>query len=304
MKFQKNIAVTIVTVAVLLPLGAALVLLIEGGRQLAAAQQELVEKQVEHGRLYQRNPFPSRENIAREEANRRTLEDWSGKLLAAVRRGGVGRLERSPSTFMRRLETTRNSLLRAAGDRVDTNFGFGFDKYFSDNALPDPEHVPDLTQQLVVMDRLARALFESDIDRLLSFSRDPVERGGSGERTGRSRRRRADEPTGFEKHELYTRMHFELRFRTGERALWEALNALAKHEMFVVVTVLEMEKESEDVRIPAVGVGATGRESVEAALAGVPLRKLSREQRLCSGPQLAARMSVRLGLDVFMFRGE
>jgi hypothetical protein len=120
---------------------------------------------------------------------------------------------------------------------------------------------------------------------------------------------------GSQEHaDLYSTQRFNLVFKVKEDALISVLNRLAALPLFAVVAEMEITKESPDVLVSEDkaagpdegGEARTGRS--EAGAAEAPSRKtdlsaVPRQQRIVSGPSLEVPMLVRLGIDVYWFKG-
>jgi len=323
MKNSKRIAVALVVLAVVASLVVATLLLVRGGGVLAEAQDELRSATENYQAYFGMNPFPSRENVALERANRDTLDRWFGQILAAVGHPPM-QAERSPSTFVRLLTEKRDLLLDTARKcRVreippQDQFSLSFDRYLGGSMLPSPDDVPELTRQLLVVDGLCRLLFESGIFSLVSVTRDEFES------LGKSQGQAAAEPSRIIRiagvpaaggragdanrvaplvvDPLYTRMTFGFKFTANEEILWNILNALAEHDVFTVVSWLSVEKTASDVRVISSKTRpADAAAEGEAGGAG-SLRGLSRSQRQVSGTEMQAPLAVTMEVHVYLFK--
>jgi hypothetical protein len=324
MKKRNRITVALVVLVVAASLFVALFLLVRGGRVLGGAQDELRLATEEYQALFGMDPFPSRENVALERANRETLDRWFGQILSAVSHPPLP-AERSPSTFVRLLAEKRDLLLESARRcRVrdvpsQDRFSLSFERYLGGSMLPAPDDVPELTSQLLVVDGLCRLLFESGILSLVSVTRDEFESagktqgqapaepsriirsaGGSAPSAGRAGEANRAAPLVVDP--LYTRMTFGFKFTATEDVLWNVLNALAKHDVFAVVSLLSIEKTGSDVRqsLPEPGPAETAAQSEEAG--AVSLKDLPRSARQASGTEMQAPLSVTMEVHAYLFR--
>ncbi len=233
------------------------------------------------GAYYEKDPFPSQTNIAREQDNGRIVNGWYEKILARLVAQNVVSSEYSPSKFRtnydeakkRLLDTARDSNVQVAGD---ADFAFGFDRYSNTGNLPDEANVPALTEQLIIVERLCDVLFAKGIKVLAAVRRDDIEAargvpagGGPGHGTaagagvtappGRRQRPSGSSPRPPSRPpksaragagpslarpvgKLYNKLHFGLDFKAKQGALLGVLNALSSNDMFVVVASVSMEK--------------------------------------------------------------
>ena len=290
-------------VAALLIAGSG-VLVFTGFAGFGKTDRQYAAKRKALSAFYKLEPFPSNENVTRERENVEDLKAWYSNLMTRVSEGQLELEERSPSTFMALLGQKKRKLIAAAEDKVELpfNFAFGFDRYFAAGAqLPSPTHVPRLTQQLVIIESLCEALYAEEVLRIRAVNRQPLE--SLADRRG-ARRGGGAEPGEIPEDGLYARLNFGLEFEATENALIGVLNRLAAHELFVVVTRLDMAKTRPDVT-HAEDMGR-GERAATAGVAAEPVATddvLSRLQRIVCGRPVESPMSISLGLDVYRFRG-
>jgi len=253
--------------------------------------------------LYRTEVFPSRENVVRERQNQAQLEQWFDRLITRLGEGNVDREDRSPSQFIGRLERTR-AALRQQAERarirlpdLTANFAFGFERYTGTGALPAPDDVPRLTEQLIVITRLTRMLFDSEIQSLQAIQRDVFEEvpavvmareeptgrrsGGTTRRSGGApvdrvpaRVRQPGQPGLLQGDDMFATYRFVLEFEAREEALARLLNALASDPLFTVVRTLRMRKAVADMVVvrPEIVMGENaGGASGRRASAGADL---------------------------------
>ncbi len=240
--------------------------------------------------LYRAEVFPSEDNIALERENREQLEEWFERLVAKLGEENISRDDRSPSQFIGRLERSRNTL-RQQAERVrmqlpepSSDFAFGFERYAGTGLLPSPEDVPRLTEQLIIVTRLARLMYESEIGALRLIRRDvfeedsvpdtrarepapgrrgvaPVRRAPAREETVRVPRN----PGVLGADDMFATYRFVLEFSAREEALTRFLNALAANPMYSVVRTVRLRKD-----VPAMVATQT-----EATVSGADRRSRS-----------------------------
>jgi hypothetical protein len=319
---RKNIVLLAAVGVGVVLLGVATWLLLKGIREFRAAEADLDRAEVALNRYYAHDPFPSRENVARERANLQTLQAWFERLRDALRVGQIEEVQKSPSNFMTILSEKKNALVRKARamrTELPNDFAFGFARYATQGVLPAPGDVARLTQQLVIVERLTGILIEERVRAIDDVAREVFEESAVAARAeaaparGRSRReprsaRTESEPavqTESAPDALYGKQRFVLKFKSGETALRNILNRLAGDAMFAVVTSLKVEKEADDVAPPSLTRGGEPGRAAEAEDgADVRAEAPSRRDRVVSGPERAVPLVVHLELDVYRFKGE
>ncbi len=294
--------------------------------------------------FYQADVFPSGENVEREQANIAQLDAWFAVLAEALRAGNVSSSDRSPSRFVGIFERARERLLREAqASRVELTaprdrFAFGFDRYTGTGALPNPDDVPRLTEQLVLINRVCRILFENRISTLRVVEREvfeqdddlsampreprPATESAPMRRTAARRQAVAEEPSRerarapgvIPENTLYGKYRFAFEFDAREGALIGILNALAASPAFSVTMSVRLAKEvpllmSASLLPPSeIGIPRSLAE-FGIALPAVEKKEETTAIRLgpnhpVSGIEMEIPMRVRLEVDVFKFKGE
>jgi hypothetical protein len=335
MKLSQNIYVIVGGAVFVVALGASGFLLYRGFSQLAESETTLSQKRSELTQFFDKNPFPSPENVARERDNMQRLGDLFSGLTDELQKGqGKAPEKSSPSTFMSVLNGKRNGLVAAARARnvnLAQDMGFGFDKYLgSQSELPAPDHVPRLTQQLAIVETLGQILFKEGISELTTVKRDEFEgavalaavpaapQGGSAPpkprrqqpglpvAPGQAGAIRAAKAGVMGAQDLYSSFRFTLEFKAKERALTALLNRIAAANTFMIVRRLQISKETPDVQdVTAQAAKAANDEDPgqnAAAKPATPPRTLTRQERMVSGLGMEAPMKVLLELDVYRFR--
>ena len=307
-------------------LGGAGYLLYDGIRGLREQSRSLDKALSTRVRYYRHDPFPSPVNVGIENDNAVAIEGACTNLLARLAEGQIDPPQLTPSTFMRLLGTKQLSLKRAAEEGKQKDFrtrlpeggpggyAFGFEPYFAGAMRPKPEHVRELTRQLLILERLFRVLFEEGVEEVLSVGREEFESGGA---------ERAAAKKQTEEAPLYRKQHFSFTFRAGEAALLSVLNRLAADRMFVVVTSVGIRKEASDILqvmareedAPAAGrvlgiaemLGTADMQPGGKSVSGKPARKpeeMLRDERVVCGDRVAQPVTVMLEVDVYRFGGE
>jgi len=322
MKPTKNMLVIAVGVFLCILMGVAAFLLCKGISQFSATGNQFKGMVVSLRRYYNMDPFPSAENISKEQENVEELERWFDELMRLLRKGQVGPGEKSASKFMSLLSDTKNNLValgKLRGTALPEDFAFGFDRYSASGVLPAPPDVPRLTQQLIIIEKLCRVFFDEKATEITAIKRDQfddamapgslgTEERGAGRRPVRYRRRPQEVRTAaikkaglIGKGDLFGKLHFAFEFTGKEYSILNVLNRLAAHEMFVVVTSLAFEKRVPDVVTDDVG-DDKGRTHSEKADIAEQQNGSSRRERMMCGRELEEPMNVKLELDVYRFK--
>ena len=326
MKINRNMLLMVLAGVIVVLVAVAAFLLIRGFSQFSAQETTLRRSVHSLRHFYSEDPFASDENVERESRNADLLVDWYQRLTARLKEGEVAPERRSPSTFMRMFNEQANAWrerARKGGTICPDNFAFGFGRYQATGALPAPDDVPRLVQQLEIIGELSDVLFEHRVKEIKAIHREEFDAAGGdtaapapAARAVRNVRRssgrhgaavRAAGPTSepdagvLKGDDLYARLHFEIDFSAREKALLQIINSLAAHPMFVVVTRLEFEKEEADI-LKATLPGATG-EGEDRNVVAEPVEIPSRHERMVSGEELEASLAVRMELDVYRFAG-
>lgn len=339
MKLSQNIYVIAAGAVFVIALGASGYLLYRGFSQLSESEATLSQKRSELIQFFDRNPFPSPENVARERDNMQRLGDLFTGLMEELRKGqGVAPEKSSPSTFMSVLSGKRNNLVALARSRNVTlaeGLGFGFDKYLgSQSELPAPDHVPRLTQQLAIVETLGQVFFKEGISELSSVKRDEFESAaalavatastpaapapgtpaparrrqqpGAAVPPGQTGAVRASKAGVLGTQDLYSSFRFTIEFKAKERVLMAVLNQIASADSFIVVRRLQIAKEGQDVQdmVAQAAKTANDEDPGQNAVAKpvVSPRTLTRQERMVSGQGMEVPMKILLELDVYRFR--
>lgn len=275
-------------VGVLLILGSFLMAF----RGLAGARQvgRDLESQMEKLRWYYTlSPFPTAANIAMERESTRAIRAHYGELLAAASKGQLDEEARTPPIFMQQLGSTQKQLIQDAGPHADRllppDFTFGFDTYFVPGSpLPGTNEVSRLLIQLDVVRSVTRILFDEGIERLVEVKRETFDL------PAQRKTEDVDPEAGVLKEDsTFARLHFTFVFEAREKALAAILNRLASHDLFIVVTSVQLEKKGDDV------LSATTLKALPNA------QPLSRMQRLLAGAEIETPSMVTLDIDVYRF---
>ena len=248
--------------------------------------------------LHQRPVFPSRENIATENARLSDLTDEHNELLSWLSADQVMPAEMEAAAFMPFLENTLRRI-RAGLQKGKVNFPdkytFDFEKY-AGGQLPASQNIPRLVQQLVMTEKICQILPDAAVSELAEFKRDEFESADEKKAAAGGRRQPAPPPKSAAAKpaggkELYSSQHFKMTFRASEAAAIDFLNRLARLPMFTVVTWVEISNQRQETAIAA---------SKEQAAAADKAREgdVSRDRRLMLGRE---EIEVKVEFDVFNF---
>jgi hypothetical protein len=326
MKSRRKLLLTVAVVVFFAIVAFAAFLLLGGLIRLGQSEKKLNRALSSYEQMFERDPFPSEENVAVEKQNLAVMDDWFTRLMRRLRQGQIGASERSPSKFKRLLENSQSKMANHAeqkGTELPEGFKFGFDRYFGSAALPSLEVVPDLSIQLAMIEGVCAVLFDAEADGLLSVAREDIEdtRGARtrdtrsrsrSTRSRTSRRRRPGVPAPEETAEpaaaedggdeaLYRKFHFVMEFRAEEETALDVIDRLARHEMFVVVTSLEFTKAGTDV-LSAPADAPDGETLAADAREGKEPQFPPLSERIISGPKKEPPMKIRMEFDVYLFK--
>ena len=324
---MKTKNVVVITLVGLLALVFAIsgFLLFRGISQFSKEEQTLKRSVTTLNNYYARDPFPSVENVAREQENGKVLDRWLTGLSDSLREGQIEPIQTTPAQFRRLFSKKRDQLKALAKEsKIEVvSDAFGFERYADSGTLPAPLDVPRLAQQLVIVDELCRVLFQGGATKLTRLRREEFEsaaapaaartgRTGRTVRPGRTRRPSRSAPAAaaggnrawkvsrdagvLNRKALHAHLRFGLDFEVREAALMKIMNALAAHDMFAVVTLLEIEKTADDVNLPTAAQDSSDTELSLGNVGHAP-----RSQRLMSGDVLEKPMHITMEIDVYRF---
>ncbi|MCC6355280.1 MAG: hypothetical protein IT577_15415 [Verrucomicrobiae bacterium] len=166
---------------------AALVALIGGAifwrwaaSRTAALEQELSGTRSQIARLKSRGVFPSKENVELFNQTNARLQEYLTPVEERMRQGQIPLENVGPLEFKRRLrlaiDTLTQEAQRGVGQqtKLPDGFTFGFSQYVA-AAIPAPEAIPSLMQQVAAVQELVRMLYEANVEEIVSVRRWPVE---------------------------------------------------------------------------------------------------------------------------------
>jgi hypothetical protein len=298
-------------------------------RQTSASLGRGLDRQKQ---LFGREPFPSPENIERENANLARIQEEFNKLLDLLSASQVEPVDQKPAAFSTQFWKVRDELLAQARDRkiaVPAEFAFGFQRHMGGDLAPYLD-VPRLTQQLIIVQELCKVLYEAKIDELKAVIREEFEgeivvgteagespvvpSGRRGARSSTPAPTIAENPVVKEtglipEGELFGKMHFVFRFSARESVVFDILNKLARHPLLIVVTRVDLVGDEAGGARPAVPAGPVEAIPASAESAGQSVTPppsspdlMDRDQRIRYGRE--SKLSVVLEMDVYRFRKE
>lgn len=299
--------------AALLLLGTLVMLFrFQGGHREVSGQLESALSRLQQ--LNNRKPFPSPENIAAVEKVLDAQKSAATELQAALQRGKLTSESIEPAEFAPLLERVNKRIASRAlesGVKLPDNFDFGFSRYAA-GELPAAAAIPRLVVQLKAVDAICSVLFQARAAELVSIDRMVFESDGeaaASEDVVDVPQRRRQQVAGkvaatvaakvppAATNELYDVERVNVTFLARETAAWDALNALARLPLFVVVSDVRMENTLAaggllGKKTPPAAVG--GEQAVAAGMARYP----SHEERVVAGREP---VRVSLVLDLYRF---
>ena len=283
------------------------------------------EAYAELQRIYSSKVFPSDENVARIQEDQKALETWLVTASNLVHKGDLLIEPKSPTGFKQVLQSTVRELSAQPGFNqgkvVAAGFNFGFDKYLGQSdSLPTAEHVDRLMRQLVIIERICKALYEANILELKAVTRETFDEASAEqtreEPSGASRRRRRRDETpaaaaqtapANEGSVYFSKQRFTFEFQARPAAFIEALNRLAALELFVVVAETEFSKTGDPLAIWRTAMlekaGKKDAGKTDDVKVKVDPATLTHVERIVTDPELEPPVSVKLDVDVYSFDG-
>lgn len=307
------------------------VLLFTGVSKLSDTKKKLGQAEKKLEGFYKRDPFPSKENVEREEENVKVLNEWSDRLLGVLTDHDFGEVMQSPSLLMRLLGDKKNELLNEAqqsGTILPDDFSFGFRRYFgADAPLPAPGDVAKLNHQLIVAESICKLFYKEGVTAINKIERQefevkqadtktPVRRWSTTTSVKQEKEvakevKKEKKKTEFDASSVYAKLPFTFEFEAKEKVLRSILNELVKNKFFIVVTKLSMVSKGESLIVAQ--PREVIKERVDGAGAGVVTEDVNNEKtsdenlvpprnlRLVSGGNLERQLLVTMEIDVYTF---
>jgi hypothetical protein len=330
MNLKKNMVLIVGGTISFVLILAALVMLFRFHGTFKQVNGELQSSMNRLTTLHQSDPYPSDANVAQMREQAAILQGYFSNLYVHLESGQIEPEKMEPAQFPLLLERTIRKLLEdsmASNVKMPTRFAFGFDRY-AKGELPSSADIPRLVVQVKEVAELCNLLYKSKINEIVSISRDvfeqageslqPVDQGGGSRRRGLISQQDQNtasavfqhQPDAGEQAGLYSREHYVIKFSSSDASIPEVLNAMARAKMFVVVSKLELENSSKDVKkgsdiIPAAApsraAGVVAEAGSTPSAVGAKDSPTSREQRIVAGREPVL---VTLEVDVYRFAGE
>ncbi len=270
--FKKHLGLVIFALAVLAALVVIGVKLAGSLGHYNAEKRQLRDATGRKDLLTRRSPYPSLENVRREDEKYQDLLDGYNELNDALRARQIEPRGMQAVEFMSLLEKTVRQLgrqLAAARVAYPPNARFSFERY-AGGKPPAREDVPRLVQQLGIIAALCQALGRAGVSELVAIGREEFEnRAAPASARGRPATPAAGGAAGDDA--LFTTQHFYLTVRGREPALRSLLNLLAGFPVFTVVTSLELASLQPVLRAAAAPAAAGATHAAAGARDRAPI---------------------------------
>ena len=269
-------------------------------------------------KIYKAKVFPSPENIERTKANQKEIEGWLLNASNLLHKGDLPLEQLTPTAFKQDLQASVRKLSQQPGAKkgriVLPNFHFGFDQYLGESdILPLPVHVPRLTSQLRIIEKICNELYAAKILSVESIKREIFESAKPAEEerpqpSSRRRRRSSVGTRGSSKKivakaplsKYFEKQQFTFEFVASSVAFVEVLNKLASTDMFIVVAETSFIKTGDQLQTLMVGGGKKGEEEEAEKKDSA---SMSHVERMITNPDIDPPVRVTLVIDVFSFKG-
>lgn len=353
MNVNKKIVLTAVGGVLLVVLVFAAVMLFRGIRQFSVAEANLSSARKTLESFYRKQPFPSADNVKIVNRDVSAKQGWIRDVTDFIKRKQVDPdATKSPSVFINMLGETKNRLWKKGKQSGvvfsgDEDFAFGFGRYVQGEPAT-ADYVPRLIQQLMIVDEICSILLDEKVKEIMTVGREEFEgaKNDSARRqpAGRGSRREegraanaglarvstlppasADVMAGeFVDDSLSAKLKFTFEFMAKESSLLNILNRLARSEMFVVVTSVEVEapdrgtafvlkaddgSRPDEARQPAGAFafsfnnpGGAEANDQKKELKPSARRPLLRQERVVFGGKVEQPARIRLDVEVYRFK--
>jgi hypothetical protein len=269
-------------------------------------------------------PYPSRENAALVRTNLVIFQDYFDGLFKFLRRGQIEPAGTEAAKFTPLL---RDSILRisksaqAAGVILPATFAMGMERYKRGD-LPSGADVPRLVVQLNTLEALCGLLIDAKVSEIVFVKRGFFEKGAESQETpggdlDRWRSGRGVPPPEaspaqstqsgtVDSSGLFSTEHYTFELHCHEGSVWDILNALARSQLFAVVTSVMVVNDNPVPKIAAILPAQTSPDISHASGAPVPATAAAAEQKPEIKTQeervVAGREIVKVVLDVDVYR--
>ncbi|MCF7848526.1 MAG: Amuc_1100 family pilus-like protein [Kiritimatiellales bacterium] len=329
MNSRKNMPLVVGGAICAVLLLVALFFLFRFGSAYRAEQKVLKSQYQRLEQLNTRKPFPSAENVEKVKDNLAALEANLQTLMQALNKNSFQGQDLKAVDFSSRVQRAIQRFKDKAQEgnvALPQNMEIGFGQYASGGALPAPENVGRLVQQLHSIERVANILIKSGVISIEALEREVFEKPESqgeegadadaGSQSRRSSRRsRAPAKAAPDKKQnvasfvhpdgLYTFERVSVVFTAREDNLWRVMDLLASSPQLISISEIAFETQTKIMSYsPADVVEAEagmmeGNESLKSLAARVLSgTKLSRQERQIAGDE-TIRASMKV--DVYQF---
>jgi hypothetical protein len=279
--------------------------------------------------LYQAKVFPKQENVKRVKDDQKELEVWEASVSNFLAKSSIKADDLTPVRFKQALQNTVTSLASRKSATlkpfVTDDFKFGFDRYLGNSdSLPQTADVPQLAQQLHLVQAVVRELFDANITKLTVVEREVFEAGAGERQPGRPGSSRPPRPTPAFRlgqntatatdvkgdgvppvlSSLLTRQKMTFGFQAKPSALMSVINRLVAMDAFVVVSSVEFTKAQDAVLVAEERKKAIVKALEESKAKGATApATLEARDRLVTDPEREPPLDVTLSVDVYLCKG-
>ncbi len=269
-------------------------------------------------RIYKAKVFPDTQNIERTRANQAELLGWLASVSNLLHQGDLPAEELTPAAFKQSLQASVRNLSKEPGTKsgriVLPTFHFGFDQYLGESdSLPQQAHVPRLTAQLRIIEKICKELYAAKIHSIESIQRENFEVAAlqpqeQPQNTGGRRRRSTSESSGESESaaaevpasDYFEKQQFTFEFVATPASFVEALNGLASTDLFMVVAETSFVKTGDQLQGLIAGAG---KKPTEDGVAPKDPATLTHVERMITNPDIDPPVKVTLVIDVYSFKG-
>ncbi len=254
----------------------------------STVKSDLDGKKARLTQLQRRDPYPSRENVERIAENANLMEQRFEALMGDLLQGQIEPKPMERAEFPPLLERSVRRLRSAAEEAKVTlpaGFSMGFDRYLKGELPQNTNEISRLIVQLQEAEKVLGLVFSVGLGEIVSFNRElfegtasaTAEIDASDPRAARRARRaartedaaEASGPVALKKQsELYSSEHFVLEVRGREEAIWRFLNEMARNDMKIVVTSIQLSSDQPDIKRAVEAIKQASKTAADLAARG------------------------------------
>ena len=256
MNLRKHMGMVIAVGVVFVFTVVAVIMLLKFNKTYQKVQSDLKTTTSRLDALYNRDPYPSVENVSLVESNLTVLDAYFADLFSSLKEGQIEPANMEPAEFPLLLDKTIRKLYEQAMSQnveLPTRFAFGFERYAL-GALPNEEDVSRLVLQVKTVEALCQLLLRAKINEIVAVERTVFEKGLAEEKRGGGRSRRPWEAPSMEEEDeatkewvdpsgLFARETYTLRFKGPDGSVWALLDACAESKVFAVVSEVNLNSD-------------------------------------------------------------